>query len=172
MSIEQTLTEIEQGKETLTGIMPGGIRNLGKVQGVYVNATYTNGTVVQIQANNIKLTANMDVTGSRRTYDFHLYVDDCGEYCSLDVFTIFPNIKDVIYKDPATIVLWKDGSKTVVKCQKGDTYDPEKGLVMCIIKKICGNKGNYNNEIKKWLPAKQAKGKVKTCESSRKKTKQ
>lgn len=63
-------------------------------------------------------------------------------------------IKDVIFNDPATIVFWKDGTKTVVKCQKdkGDTYNPELGLAMCIIKKMCGNKGNYNNVFNKWMP--------------------
>ena len=63
-------------------------------------------------------------------------------------------IKDVIFNDPATIVFWKDGTKTVVKCQKdkGDTYNPELGLAMCIIKKMCNNKGNYNDVFNKWLP--------------------
>ena len=61
-------------------------------------------------------------------------------------------IKDVIFNDPATIVLWKDGTKTVVKCQDGDVYNPETGLAMCIIKKMCGNKGNYNDIFNKWLP--------------------
>jgi predicted DNA-binding protein YlxM (UPF0122 family) len=63
-------------------------------------------------------------------------------------------IKDVIFNDPATIVLWKDGTKTVVKCQKnkGDTYNPELGLAMCIIKKMCDNKGNYNDVFNEWLP--------------------
>ena len=63
-------------------------------------------------------------------------------------------IKDVRYNDPATIVFWKDGTKTVVKCQKdkGDTYNPELGLAMCIIKKMCDNKGNYNDIFNKWLP--------------------
>ena len=63
-------------------------------------------------------------------------------------------IKDVRYNDPATIVFWKDGTKTVVKCQKnkGDTYNPELGLAMCIIKKMCDNKGNYNDVFDKWLP--------------------
>lgn len=63
-------------------------------------------------------------------------------------------IVDVIYHDPATIVKWKDGTKTVVKCQKakGDVYNPEQGLAMCIIKKMCGNKSNYNNIFAKWLP--------------------
>lgn len=63
-------------------------------------------------------------------------------------------IKDVIFNNPATIVFWKDGTKTVVKCQKdkGDTYNPELGLAMCIIKKMCDNKGNYNDVFNKWLP--------------------
>jgi hypothetical protein len=63
-------------------------------------------------------------------------------------------IKNVIFNDPATIVLWKDGTKTVVKCQKetGDVYNPELGLAMCIVKKCCNNKGNYNDVFNKWLP--------------------
>ena len=63
-----------------------------------------------------------------------------------------PAIKKVIFNYPATIVLWNDESKTVVKCQDGDIYDPEKGLAMAISKKALGNKGNYCNEFKKWLP--------------------
>ena len=65
-----------------------------------------------------------------------------------------PNIKikNVIFNDPATIVFWTDGTKTVVKCQDDDIFDPEKGLAMAISKKALGNKGNYCNELKKWLP--------------------
>ena len=58
----------------------------------------------------------------------------------------------VIYNDPATIAFWSDGTKTVVKAQPGDIFDPEKGLAMVIAKKACGNKGNYYNGFKKWLP--------------------
>ena len=63
-----------------------------------------------------------------------------------------PEIKNVIFNDPATIVFWEDGTKTVVKCQDGDEFDPEKGLAMAIAKKAYGNKGNYCNKMKKWLP--------------------
>ena len=63
-----------------------------------------------------------------------------------------PEIKNVIFNDPATIVFWKDGTKTVVKCQDGDEFDPEKGLAMAIAKKVYGNKGSYCNKMKKWLP--------------------
>lgn len=62
-------------------------------------------------------------------------------------------IEKVLFKNPATIVFWKDGTKTVVKAQRKETYDPEKGLVMAMVKKILGNKGNYYNELKKWLEA-------------------
>ena len=59
-------------------------------------------------------------------------------------------IKKVIYNDPATIILWRDDTKTVVKCDKDDTYDPEKGFLLCVLKKLLGNKGKYNKELKKW----------------------
>lgn len=62
-----------------------------------------------------------------------------------------PSIKKVIFNYPATIILWADGTKTVVKCD-GEDYDPEKGMAMAIAKKVLGNKGNYYNKFKKWLP--------------------
>jgi hypothetical protein len=61
-------------------------------------------------------------------------------------------IRNVIFNDPATIVFWADGTKTVVKCQEGDWFDPEKGLAMAISKKVVGNKSNFNNTFKKWMP--------------------
>ena len=60
-------------------------------------------------------------------------------------------IKKVRFNPPATIVFWTDNTKTVVKCS-GEDYDPEKGLAMCICKKMLGNKGNYYEVFKKWLP--------------------
>lgn len=60
-------------------------------------------------------------------------------------------IKRVIFKDPLTIVLWNNGDKTIVKCQEGDIYDPEKGLAMAICKYVYGNKSNYNEIFKLWL---------------------
>ena len=63
-----------------------------------------------------------------------------------------PDIKDVIFNPPATIVLWADGTKTVVKCQEDEgEYSKEVGLAMCICKKVYGNKGNYNNVFKKFI---------------------
>lgn len=59
-------------------------------------------------------------------------------------------IKEVIFNPPATIVYWMDGTKTVVKTQEGEDFDPEKGLAMVISKKALGNQGNYYNQFKKW----------------------
>ena len=61
-------------------------------------------------------------------------------------------IKKVIFNNPATIVYWDDDTRTVVKCQDGDVYDKEKGLALCYMKKIIGNKsGNFNKTLKEWL---------------------
>lgn len=52
-------------------------------------------------------------------------------------------IKKVIYNGPATVVIWADDTKTIVQCQEGDIFDPEKGLAMAISKRALGDKGNY-----------------------------
>jgi hypothetical protein len=66
--------------------------------------------------------------------------------------TLVPKIKNVIFNEPATIVLWQDGTKTVVKCGKLDTYSKEVGLVMAIAKKAMGNKSTaFNREINYWI---------------------
>lgn len=59
-------------------------------------------------------------------------------------------IKDVIFNNPATIVFWSDGTKTVVKAEN-EPFDPEKGLAMAIAKKFLGNKGNYFETFKKYI---------------------
>lgn len=81
-------------------------------------------------------------------------------YCVNDVKTTLEvyetmkfMIRKVIFNNPATIVLWMDGTKTVVKAHD-EEFDPEKGLAMAIAKKAMGNKGSYFNEFKKWIPKK------------------
>ena len=59
------------------------------------------------------------------------------------------NIRKVIFNDPATIVFWLDGTKTIVKKADDEPWDPEKGLAMAIIKKYFGT----NKEIKKIILA-------------------
>jgi len=81
---------------------------------------------------------------------------DAFKYAVNDVFGVAElhrkmalEIKKVIFNNPATIVFWADGTKTVVKA-KNEDFDPEKGLAMAITKKVFGNKGSYFNKIKRW----------------------
>ena len=63
-------------------------------------------------------------------------------YCVLDA-------DELIFNEPATIVKWSDGTKTVVKCQEGDTYDREKGVALCYLKKVLGNSSRMLNTVLK-----------------------
>lgn len=100
-------------------------------------------------------------------------------YSELTVSTIMPTrkkqygIKKVIFNNPATVVFWEDGTRTVVYChdnmkkvkktvkgkevevmkpQKSDTYSEEVGLAMALLKKHYGNGGSYNNIFRKFIP--------------------
>ena len=112
-----------------------------------------NGTKIPVAIDYIETTADTfpkfegHITGTAKVFYCNILNSTYGIGSSH-----IPEIKNVIFNDPATIVFWEDGTKTVVKCQDGDEFDPEKGLAMAIAKKAYGNKGNYCNKIKKWLP--------------------
>ena len=55
-------------------------------------------------------------------------------------------VKKVIYNPPATIILWNDGTKTVVKCDPRDEYDPKYGFALCYMKKALGNTSRGLND--------------------------
>ena len=59
-------------------------------------------------------------------------------------------IDHVLFNNPATIVFWTDGTKTVVKLRKGDKWDPEKGLAMACAKKLMGNRDGYHKALQKF----------------------
>lgn len=64
------------------------------------------------------------------------------------------SIRKVIFNDPATVVLWSDGTKTVVKCGPEDTFDMEKGLAMAIVKKMAGNDNRFHKVFKQYTKKK------------------
>lgn len=66
--------------------------------------------------------------------------------------TYLPEIKNAYFNNPMTVVLWEDGTKTMVRCQEGDVYSAETGLALCIAKKAMGNMPNFNNVFRKWIP--------------------
>lgn len=64
----------------------------------------------------------------------------------------------VIFNGPATIVLWDDGTKTVVKCTERETFDYEKGVALCYMKKLLGNDNSFKHIFKKFNVPKQRLG--------------
>jgi len=77
------------------------------------------------------------------------FVDEMA-FGGVDLNRSLPKIDQVIFNDPATIVYWKDGDKTVVQA-RDEAFDPEKGLAMAISKKAMGNTRDYYIPFKKWL---------------------
>lgn len=95
-----------------------------------------------------------DINWENIDWDDLIFGDYCGneyEEGQITVDDVMPNIERVIFNNPATIVYWDDGTKTVVKCQDGDTYSQETGLAMAIAKKVFGNNSSYNEVFKQWV---------------------
>lgn len=48
--------------------------------------------------------------------------------------------KKIIFNGPCTIILWKDGTKTMAKTSSDEeVFDPEKGVAICFMKKMLGH---------------------------------
>ena len=72
-------------------------------------------------------------------------------YDKITVYSKFA-YKKIIFNAPATIIIWSDNSKTVVKCGENDIFDPEKGIALCFMKRALGNKsGPFNKVLKNGL---------------------
>lgn len=61
-------------------------------------------------------------------------------------------ISRVIFNDPATIILWSDGTKTIAKTHGDDAFDPEKGFAVACAKKLLGGGNAFKMEFAKWAP--------------------
>lgn len=70
--------------------------------------------------------------------------------------TCMPHADKVILHDPAVVVYWNDGTKTVAKAQN-ERYDPEKGLAMCFVKKMLDMNGMTLTVFNKLLKEADAK---------------
>lgn len=97
---------------------------------------------------------------SARTYERMLinYYRYAKEYTKKNDIVRFGmcsvSIRKVIFNDPATVVLWSDGTKTVVKCGPEDKFDTEKGLAMAIVKKMAGNDNRFHKVFKQYTKKK------------------
>lgn len=85
---------------------------------------------------------------SKVTYKGSTYGLVCESSLSL-----MPMIEKVIFNPPATVVLWKDGTKTIVKVKesgkkgKRDKFSEEYGLAMAIAKKFFGSRSAFQKAI-------------------------
>lgn len=60
------------------------------------------------------------------------------------------DVDHIIYNAPATIVFWKDGTKTVVKTMEGTAFNPYYGFLCAVGKKLYGSNSAINRIIKEW----------------------
>lgn len=86
--------------------------------------------------------------------DYREHAGNCFHYDTW--FSINPT--KIIFNGPATIVFWDDGTKTVVKCTERETFDYEKGVALCYMKKLLGNDGSFKHIFKKFNIPKQYRG--------------
>ena len=56
--------------------------------------------------------------------------------------------KRILFNDPATIVFWKDGTKTVVKRSPGEEFNAYTAFCAALAKKIFGNNSAVNRIVK------------------------
>lgn len=57
-------------------------------------------------------------------------------------------INRIIMQDSATVIFWKNGDKTSVKCSDLETFDPEKGIAMAVLKYLFKD---YYNDIQELI---------------------
>lgn len=70
--------------------------------------------------------------------------------------TIDFRVKKIMHNGPATIVFWKDGTKTVVRLKEGDKYDPYAAFTAAVAKRVYGKTvkiseivDRYSKDLKK-----------------------
>lgn len=58
------------------------------------------------------------------------------------------SIKKIRFDKGWTVIFWENGEVTKVKCQDGESFDPEKGVAMALLKYYSGNISYYNEIFK------------------------
>ena len=69
---------------------------------------------------------------------------------SVNYVKALPLIDKIIFNNPATIVFWCDGTKTVVKCMEGQEFNSYYGVACAIMKKYFGNNSRAKAFIDKY----------------------
>ena len=105
---------------------------------------------------------NFNALSSTAKYELWKSLDDSRkEYEKLEKDEALKSIKernkdlrekivDVKFSGNRTIVFFRDGTKTIVTCQEGDTFDKEKGLAMACMKRLFKDTNVFNEVLRKW----------------------
>lgn len=100
----------------------------------------------------------MSVPGVSDWYASSLTVDANNiEICGVPSKYQLPEIKEVIFNDDATIIVWADDKKTIVHCGEGETFDRYTGFMAAICKRMFGGTTTakkFMNSIDKQYQAK------------------
>ena len=73
-------------------------------------------------------------------------------YIDNHIENMFDKIKDYKVYEKTTIVFFSDGTKETVVCCDKDNFDIEQGIIMCVIKRMFGDK--YKKSVKSIIKAK------------------
>lgn len=123
---------------------PGGVRN------VYMHDK--DGNVAEIKPTNVSIEGTVGGPANVKVEGFLGTVTSPSDNKHENTLCFFkdPNAmayERIVFNPPATVVLWKDGTKTVVRCDERDLYDPKYGLALCFMKKALGNRSRALNDV-------------------------
>lgn len=66
-----------------------------------------------------------------------------------DAFLFKPTVKKIIKSGPCTIVIWEDGTKTIVRLREGEKDDEFAAFSAAVVKKLYGSNSAVSKMIKK-----------------------
>lgn len=92
---------------------------------------------------------------SENTTEIQVHRDDAyysKEELLMRCFALYKlGIKKLIFSGPATIAIWNDNKKTMVKCREDeDAFNTENGLYLCVMKKFMDD-SSIRHCFKKWI---------------------
>ena len=104
-----------------------------------------------IRYDNTKTSWNKNDIYRYCAHDIKATEDTCMRLSSISWYDwLSNNIQRVIFNKPYTIVIFKDKTKSVVKASN-EEYDPEKGFVMALLKRILSPESSkYYKLVKKY----------------------
>lgn len=112
-----------------------------------ITSTFT--TNPDIYASNIKISNSDIITWNDSSLISEVISDimkkENKKNAKIAIKETIKHIKKIIFKNPATVIIWDNEEKTVVKCQNEEPFDEEKGLAMALLKHFFDNSPRYND---------------------------